>query len=454
MNYFNKIIKEKLGIDGAIFFTSLFRILQSFGGLISILFVAKYLTDVEQGFYYTFGSIIAIQVFFELGLNGIITQYVAHEVSNLEWIDKHTLNGESKYLSRVSSLLHFSVKWYLIFALLLFIIILCLGFSFFNNFYDSEEVIHWESPWVILSIFTSFNLLVTPIYAFLQGLGKVKEVARIRLIQQTIVYIAIYIGFFFGFKLFVPAIQSITLFVLGVILIYLFKYHKILIKIWNFPITEKVNYYKEIFPFQWKIAISWISGYFIYQLFNPILFAFEGAVIAGQMGMTLAILNGVQALSNSWMTTKIPKYSGLIAQRNFTTLDSLFKTTLKQSVFINFTALLLLFSIVEFIRFNSLSFFGLDIISKILPNIPLLFLMLSVFINQFVFSWALYLRCHKKEPFLSYSVVMAVLVGLSTFFMTKFYGVNGMTFGYFAINLALFYWAYYIFKTKKLEWHE
>ena len=100
-------LASKIGIDKAIFFTSLARIIQAAGGVISILFVARYLTGEEQGFYYTFGSIVAIQIFFELGLNGIITQYVAHEVSFLRWDSKLVLVGEQKYLSRLSSLLHF-----------------------------------------------------------------------------------------------------------------------------------------------------------------------------------------------------------------------------------------------------------------------------------------------------------------------------------------------------------
>ena len=103
-------VKIKLGIDKSIFFTSCTRIIQAIGGVVAIVFVAKYLTRVEQGFYYTFGSIVAIQVFFELGLNGIITQYVAHENSHLIWESPVSVVGERRYLSRLSSLLHFSIK--------------------------------------------------------------------------------------------------------------------------------------------------------------------------------------------------------------------------------------------------------------------------------------------------------------------------------------------------------
>jgi hypothetical protein len=72
-----KNVSNKIGIDSAIAFTILSRIIQAGGGVITLLFVAKFLTKIEQGYYYTFGSILAIQIFFELGLSGIITQFVA-----------------------------------------------------------------------------------------------------------------------------------------------------------------------------------------------------------------------------------------------------------------------------------------------------------------------------------------------------------------------------------------
>lgn len=113
------LIKNKLGIDGAIVFTSLSRIIQAVGGIVSIILVAGLLNGIEQGFYYTFTSILAIQVFFELGFNGIITQYVAHEVSCLKQIENH-YEGNEANLSRLSSLLHFTVKWFSALAIFVF----------------------------------------------------------------------------------------------------------------------------------------------------------------------------------------------------------------------------------------------------------------------------------------------------------------------------------------------
>jgi len=328
-----KSIASKIGIDKAIVFTASSSIFGAFGSIISVILVVKCLSSVEQGFYYTFGSIVAIQIFFELGLNGIITQYVAHEASNLQWENTSSLNGETKYLSRLSSLLHFSVKWYLSFAVLLVISLMVIGTVFFTRYDTTNGAVSWFVPWIILAIGTSCNLIISPILAFLIGLGKVKEIAKIQLIQQVFRLSFVWVSLIFGAKMFVLGISSF-IGALVVIIIISARYLKLLKNIWATIIVEKVNYRKEIFPYQWKIALSWISGYFIFQLFNPVLFATEGPVVAGQMGMTLAALNGILSLSLGWMTTKIPLFSGLIAQKEFNRLDNVFTRTLKQSALI------------------------------------------------------------------------------------------------------------------------
>ena len=445
-------VKIKLGIDKSIFFTSCTRIIQAIGGVVAIVFVAKYLTGVEQGFYYTFGSIVAIQVFFELGLNGIITQYVAHENSHLIWESPVSVVGERRYLSRLSSLLHFSIKWYLCFAGILLLILVFVGFVFFNRYSNDDQVV-WQLPWILLAIGTALNLLLAPILAYLEGLGKVKDVAKIRLFQQSIGLFVICGGLVFGFHLYVLGVNCIITSLFLIFAIYFSDFRQMLLRVWRESVVEKVDYKKEIFPYQWKIALSWISGYFIFQLFNPVLFATEGAVVAGQMGMTLAALNGVQALSISWMSTKVPLYSGLIAKRQFVQLDSIFNKTLKQSSFINVCLLIIMFVTILVVRYFDIMVAGISIGDRFLSYLPLMFMMMAILLNQVVNSWAIYLRCHKKEPFLVNSVVGGGLCALSTIVLGRYFGILGMTGGYSVITLIMFFWAYRIFKIRKYEWH-
>jgi len=165
--------------------------------------------------------------------------------------------------------------------------------------------------------------------------------------------------------------------------------------------------------------------------------------------MTLAVLNGIFSLSFSWMSTKIPLYSGLIAQKRFVELDQIFDKTLIQSVTINgFGLTVLLISI------YCLRFFGIQLGNRFLPYLPLILMMVPVFLNQFVSSWATYLRCHKQEPFLIPSIVGAIATSLSTIILGKYFGVVGMTMGYcFLTFFGGLIWGLYIFKTKRTTWH-
>jgi hypothetical protein len=209
-----------------------------------------------------------------------------------------------------------------------------------------------------------------------------------------------------------------------------------------------IHWKKEIFPYQWRIAISWISGYFIFQFFTPILFATEGAVIAGQMGMTLTILQGLVSIANIWFRTKIPLFSVLIAQLKFAELDSIFYKAVKQSIAV------LLAGLLAFVAFYGVSGYNdLGIINRFLPFKPAAFMMLAILLQLCVDALSTYLRCHKKEPFLLLSMVTAVVTAIAIVVTIKFFDITIMTFTYSMILLAMVWTGYKIFKRKQAEWH-
>lgn len=451
---FKTFITQKLGVDKAIFFTLLGRGLHISTALFTVFFIAKNLTPEEQGFYYTFGSIVALQVFFELGLTGIITQFVAHEASHLKLNSDFKMIGEEKYKSRLSSLLKFCAKWYFIVAILVFFALSILGSLFFARYSTEHEDIEWFLPWILLAIGTAFNLLLSPITAFLEGLGKVKEVAQLRFVQQIMYPIIIWGGLSIGGKLLVSGIEAfMRVFVVAVIIVKS-PFFKILKNIWKDSGTEKVLYMKEVFPYQWRIALSWVSGYFIFQLFNPVLFATEGAKVAGQMGMTLAALNGIQSLTLSWINTKVPIMSGLIAKKDYGKLDFLFGKTIKQMLLMGSFAILLFVCVIVYIQQNESFFLFADIGNRFLPVLPLCLMAWSSWTMILINPWATYLRCHKREPLLLNSIVMGILCCFSTVFLGKVYGLYGIVTGFALLRIVSLIWIYSVFKRKRFEWHE
>ncbi len=446
-----KKVAQIFGVDKAIFFTTIARILQGAGGIASVVFISAYLTEVEQGFYYTFASILAMQVFFELGLGGILTQFTAHENAHLIEIDG-TLTGNDKHLSRLSSLLHFCTKWYSRLTIGLLILLVVVGFSFFSFFYKSSESVNWQRPWVLLSVGTTATFLVTPIAAILEGLGKVKEVAKIRLISQCVAQPILWLSLLFGAKLYSSAITSLSSAIIILALIYK-NYFSLLKSIYKTEITDKISYITEIFPYQWKIALSWISGYFIFQIFNPVVFATQGAVMAGKMGMTITIITALQGLTMSWMTTKTPTLSNLISLKKYEELDKLFNKTLKIQLSLAGLGLMVMFIAVYILNYFEIKIGGKLMADRILPYYPMIMMMIPMFVNQYIGSIAIYLRCHKKEPFLYNSITCAVLNVLSALILGNQFGVNGITTGYCLVTLSLLPWGHYLYISNKKLWH-
>jgi hypothetical protein len=95
------------------------------------------------------------------------------------------------------------------------------------------------------------------------------------------------------------------------------------------------------------------------------------------------------------------------------------------------------------------------IANRFLPILPLSLLGISTFVNQFVSSLAIYLRCHKEEPFLWFSITLAALTTFSTLMLGKLFGVLGITVGFCFINVFVsLIWALLIFKNKRQLWHQ
>ena len=68
-------LKKTLGLDRAILYVLLNRGWTLLAGFVTLYLISATMSKAEQGYYYTFSSILALQIFFELGFSGIIPSY-------------------------------------------------------------------------------------------------------------------------------------------------------------------------------------------------------------------------------------------------------------------------------------------------------------------------------------------------------------------------------------------
>lgn len=440
-------------MDGAVAYTSVNGIVGAFIGVFSVVLYATCLTKEEQGYYYTFASVLAIQGFFELGFTGIMTQFVAHEYAHLSWTHNGIgLEGESRYRSRLASLLHICLKWYAVVALLFLFSLLIAGIYFFEEF-GKDEAVDWKLPWLIISAMSAWSLFIAPIFSFMNGLGLVKDIAKMnffRLIANTFV---LWGCLLLGMKLYSMAFAALLSAAYVFFYFSTHRFFKILKGIWETNIQERVSYMKEIFPYQWKIALSWMSGYFIFNFMNPVIFATVGSVAAGQFGMSINVLNQIRNLAMSWITTKIPLMSRLIEMKEYFDLDKLFRKTVVQEVCVCVALLFGFWLTIVFLRETNFSFGNRVLGERFLDYMPLLLVSLPVVLQALTNNFATYLRCHKKEPFLLLSIVNGIASAVSILIFGELWGLYGITGSYCLLSILFFPWGYRIYKTKKIEWH-
>ena len=97
---------------------------------VTLTMIIQHLSPEEQGYYYTFLTLLSLSMFLELGLGIILTNFASHEFSNLKW-NHNNLIGNSFSLDRVYSLIKKTILWFTLLALLFFMDLLLSSFIIF-----------------------------------------------------------------------------------------------------------------------------------------------------------------------------------------------------------------------------------------------------------------------------------------------------------------------------------
>lgn len=447
---FREHLKHWLGLDRAIAFTVLARFWSAAAGLATVLLITRFLSPAEQGYYYTFSSLVALQIVFELGFSFVILQLAAHERAQLTFLPDGSIEGNAVAHARLASILQKCVRWYSVAAIIMLACLLPTGLYFFTTHQHGNASIAWKLPWCVLVAAATITFQLDPVFSFIEGCGSVAQVARMRLSQAVLGSLLAWTALVLHHGLFAPAMLIVAQATMGGVFLLTAPRRKLVKHLLAYKTREHfVGWRTEIWPFQWRIAISWLCGYFIFQLFNPVLFAYQGPVAAGQMGMSLSISASIGAVAMAWIYTKASPFGTLVARGEIQKLDTLFFRTLWQS-----TTLLLCGAIAFFVVLIVAGSHFPRLTARVLPPWAFALLLLTTVVNHVVFSEALYLRAHKQEPFFAQAITVAVLLGCATWLLGKYSGVGAVTIGYFCIGgLFGFLSGTYIFITKRRQWH-
>jgi O-antigen/teichoic acid export membrane protein len=410
--------------------------------------IARFLGPDQQGFYYTFSSILGLQIFFELGFSHTLMQCVSHENAHLVWTGHGTVEGSVRAKQRLATLFRVALRWYGTAAALSFTFILPAGLFFFRHSPALHSNVAWRLPWVWLATAEAIMLFASPFFAFLEGSGLVAHVALVRLTTSVLTSLSLWLALSLRWALLASPIVT-TVGALSSTVWIAKRWGNYFKDLLRTPAdSSTLSWRHEIWPFQWRIIVTWLSFYFMSQLAIPVLFRYQGPIAAGQMGLSISVVLAGQAIGLAWMSTKVPQFGGYVARGEFEQLDSLFSRTLKQALFV-----LLLVSLGLFVAVLLVNRIASPYSLRIVTPWAFLFLLGRMLVDCTTYFLAVYLRAHKQEPLLWVAVVNAILVGVSTYSFGRFSGSTGVSIAnFFAVILTLPL-TMRIFVRKRRLWH-
>ncbi len=389
-------IKNKLELDNALLWVLTNKLWSIAKGPISLFFIISYLSPEEQGLWYTFSSLGALTVFAEMGFTGIISQFVSHEYAHLKERNGF-LVGSVEARDKLASLIRYALKFYLIVIPFAIVILYGVG-KYFLKDVDSDIFLLW----MVFSFTGGIQLLVSLLQSMVQGFDKVALVQKNIFIVSLTLPIASWTMLYLGFGVATLVMANILSIVLMLFLFYK-DTKKIYHQIARHRLIQKYSWFNEIVKLQWRYAVSWMAGYFVFQYMTPMIYKNEGAILAGQFGLTLGFLKMISSISSSWLDTKIARMNMLVAHKDKIGLDKMFhkNAIIGFCVFGSISALFLLavylINMYGFYEDRFLSFYLVTLL--VILEIP----------NIFIGFMAKYLRTHKSEPYYGISVLMGVL---------------------------------------------
>jgi hypothetical protein len=386
---------------------------QAFAGLITTLLAVRYLTPELQGWYYSFLSAASLYTLFDLGLSTVLLQVAAHSFVGLRWASGNRIEGA--HPAHFKSLLGKSVRWYALASVAFLALLLPGGWLFFGA--KTAAGVPWASCWLALCLLTAGGLVVLPFLAVLEGSGQISQVYTLRLAMAVLGSLACWTTLAAGGGLWATAMTPAM--ALCVPLVWLAQRHRPLVAIARDTPGSAYRWRDEVWPLQWRLAIGWLCSYLLTQINVPILFHAQGAVAAGQFGLSLTVVNMLALVSQSWLLRRVPGMAQAAATRDWHRLDRLFWGDFGVSIAVYATGAMALLALTR-LRAD------LPLVHRLLPWPQLLGLAVFVLINQFIGALALQLRSLRREPLVWLNLAGALITVPAAWYATWHYASAGL----------------------------
>jgi hypothetical protein len=284
--------------------------------------------------------------------------------------------------------------------------------------------------------------------ALLEGCNQVATVNRFRLTQAITASTAVWTLMVAGGQLWAAVAATAARLLCDVYLLAI-RYRRFFQPFLREASGSVVRWSGEVWPLQWRLALQGPFAYLSFFLFTPVMFHYHGSAVAGRMGMTWTVVTALQAASLAWVQTRVPRFGMLINERKFAELDRLFTRLTSVSV-----AVMVAGSVTFWGFVAGLNRCQLGIAERLLTPGPTAAFLLAAAIHLVSSAQVMYVRAHKREPFVVLGISESIAIGLAVWWFGSTSGPWGAGWGLLAVRLLLSLPATtYIWNTCRRQWH-
>lgn len=452
-------------MDRAVGYAVLAKIWQLLTGPVTQLLIVMKFSESLQAYYIAFGYLLGMQIFVELGLQVVLINISSHEWSRLS-MTLGRIDGDPHSLSRLASLVRLMERWYSIAGAVFAVVIFVVGFLYLRDTALLKQsmtltdpatsvatAIQWTVPWSVAVLLAAVQLRFVPLTAILEGCNQLSVIYRLRFLYGVIGTLVVWTLVLAGGGLW-AVVASVGIRLAGDLDLVTVRFREFFRTLRHVVCEQRISWRNEVLPLQWRIAVQGILLWCVNGLPGLMVFRFYPDAEAVRLGMTWTILTALQSVALAWTEIRRPQFGMLIATGQYSRLDRLFYRLTWISVGLMALGVAAFLSVIWLVgSFDGWLFERIS--ARLLPLPSAALLAAALLLLQFALCTNLYVRAHKRDPFLIPSIISGVsIVALELWFGRRL-GANGVALGYF-IGIALVQvplWTWIWWRTR-IEWHK
>ena len=348
------------------------------------------MTPVDQGFYFAFISFGIMLQLCDFGLSYATLQSASHLAATGRASEIAPLGATALRINVVGTL----VAW---------AIVGMLGWSVFSatgSDVAREAGSAWRWPWIVFISGVAFNHFTAPSIFLVEGGVSVAAAWHFRMLSEVVSGVVLILVLALGLGLWALAAYYWTRFAMTAWWMrsanmprYVDAAHR---RHDRFSLAE---WRRDVWPFQWRVGISAIAGYLVFQAFSPIFFALQGPTAAGRFALSLSVMNALVMVTTAWPISQAAHFGGMLGRKE----THAFSTRLAQ-LLLGSTVFAVISAVAAFAALVALDRFEPKVAARFADLGTTGFLVAAAIVHHVVACLAVVLRSERRDPLLWLSV--------------------------------------------------